>query len=354
MSETKPVAVRVPQETVNDEQVRLVSWRAKEGDKLEVGAVVADIETSKSVLEVTAGSSGHLRRTAEEGDWIPVGGIFCYLTAGPDDALPAEESKVGSAASEGPAFSRKARALVEAEGIAPSAFAGMSMVREADVKEFLEKGAQAAAKGVSVRKVALTPRKRSENAALLGGGANVLRSLVALRCSEKAYRSAAEKSAAFSATPSGLILFEAARVLAEKPLFNSFYSGDAARLYGNVNPGFVIDGDNGLRVPVILDADKKDEEAVAVAIQDLLLAYHENELTPEQESGGTFTITDLSGEGVSRFEPLINAAQSAILGVAAPVDGSFELCLAFDHRLHEGRSAAGFLKSLIARIEARA
>lgn len=344
MPDAKPV--RVPQETVNDERVRLVRWLAAEGARVESGAAVAEIETSKSVLEVSAGDGGCLRRAAKEGDWVPVGGVFAYLTETPDAPIPAAEA---APEKEGPVFSRKARALLEQEGLSPSAFAGMGMVREEDVRRHL---ASASAKGV--RREALSERKRAENAALLGGGANALRSLVALRCPEEAYRRALKKAPAFAATPSGLILFEAARILKDMPLFNAYYADGGAAYYGSVNVGFVVDGDHGLRVPVVHQADSKSEDDTAREIQDLLLAYHENELAVPQLSGGTFTITDLSAEGVTRFEPLINAAQSAILGVAAPDGDSFELCLAFDHRLHEGRSAAGFLKALRERIVARA
>lgn len=73
-------------------------------------------------------------------------------------------------------------------------------------------------------------------------------------------------------------------------------------------------------------------------------------------AGGTFTITDLSGEGVSSFRPLINQGQSAILGVCSEVFapggkvGRFDLTLAFDHQLTEGRTAARFLNDLRERL----
>jgi pyruvate/2-oxoglutarate dehydrogenase complex dihydrolipoamide acyltransferase (E2) component len=351
MSDANAVPVRVPTETVNDERVKLVAWRAADGTKIAAGSVVAEIETSKSVLEVTAGSEGYLRQTAKEGDWIAVGGVFCYLTEGPGDPLPAaEETETASA---GPALSRKARVLLEREGVDPSVFSGKAMVREADVREYLDRRACAAAKGAGVRREELSARKRAETAALLGGGTNVLRSAVAMRFPVKALRAALEKTPAFAATPAALFVFEAARVLRELPLFNAYYDAGAAAVYERVNVGFVVDDERGLRVPVLHGADAKDEDTVAKEMQDLLLAYYEDSLETEQLSAGTFTVTDLSGEGVTRFDPLINAAQSAILGIAASDGDSFEVVLAFDHRLHEGRSAAGFLKELLRRIEAR-
>ena len=78
-----------------------------------------------------------------------------------------------------------------------------------------------------------------------------------------------------------------------------------------------------------------------------------DELTIDDVTGGTFTITDLSGEGVVHFVPVLNERQSAILGLcAARSDGSRDLVLTFDHRLSDGMRAARFLAALRARLEA--
>ena len=87
-----------------------------------------------------------------------------------------------------------------------------------------------------------------------------------------------------------------------------------------------------------------------------VVAYLDDTLPVAALSGGTFTLTDLSGEGVTAFHPLINRGQSAILGVGAEVfpggghGGWFNLILAFDHQLAEGRSAAKFLGELRDRL----
>ena len=97
-------------------------------------------------------------------------------------------------------------------------------------------------------------------------------------------------------------------------------------------------------------------QRIAREIQDLLLAYTNGEITLDAASGGTFTVTDLSGEGVLSFQPLINQRQSAILGVGAEFlapgnsEGFYQLILAFDHRLSEGRAAAHFLRDLRDRL----
>jgi 2-oxoglutarate dehydrogenase E2 component (dihydrolipoamide succinyltransferase) len=92
---------------------------------------------------------------------------------------------------------------------------------------------------------------------------------------------------------------------------------------------------------------------VARAVRDLSLRYLRDELAIEDVADGTFTITDLSGEGVVHFVPVLNERQSAILGITAERDGARtrDLILTFDHRLSDGMQAARFLGALRARLE---
>jgi pyruvate/2-oxoglutarate dehydrogenase complex dihydrolipoamide acyltransferase (E2) component len=107
-----------------------------------------------------------------------------------------------------------------------------------------------------------------------------------------------------------------------------------------------------LGVPFVKEADKQTRRDVARAVRDLTLRYLRGELAIDDVTGGTFTITDLSGEGVVHFVPLLNERQSAILGIcSARNDGSRELVLTFDHRLSDGMRAARFLAALRERLE---
>jgi pyruvate/2-oxoglutarate dehydrogenase complex dihydrolipoamide acyltransferase (E2) component len=111
-----------------------------------------------------------------------------------------------------------------------------------------------------------------------------------------------------------------------------------------------------LVVPVIHQADEKDIREIAAVMQRQLEAYIENKLAPTDFSRGTFSISDLSGEGINVFQPLIGKGQSAILGIgsdrASPAGELFYLTLAFDHQLTEGRKAALFVRDLAVRLEA--
>ena len=75
------VTVFIPKEAVNDLAVRLSAWRAADKEKVEAGRVIAEIETSKAVLELRAPAAGFLRRSLPEGSDVPVGGPLCFITA---------------------------------------------------------------------------------------------------------------------------------------------------------------------------------------------------------------------------------------------------------------------------------
>jgi Pyruvate/2-oxoglutarate dehydrogenase complex, dihydrolipoamide acyltransferase (E2) component, and related enzymes len=147
-------------------------------------------------------------------------------------------------------------------------------------------------------------------------------------------------------------LYETARLLPEWPELNGFYSDGKAWAHENVAIGFAVNLGRALRVPVVRDAANASLRDVARAVRDLTLRYMREELTIEDVTGGTFTITDLSGEDAVHFVPVLNERQSAILGLcAARRDGSRELVLTFDHRLSDGMRAARFLAALRARLE---
>jgi pyruvate/2-oxoglutarate dehydrogenase complex dihydrolipoamide acyltransferase (E2) component len=154
-----------------------------------------------------------------------------------------------------------------------------------------------------------------------------------------------------------LIVFEVARLLRQYPLFNGYYHEQQACCYKRVNVGFAVDAGRGLKVLVVHDADTKTASAIADEMHELVAQYLGDQLPLKALSEGTFTISDLSGEGVTTFAPLINQGQSAILGMGAERafahgEGEFNLVLAFDHRLSEGRTAARFLNALRERLAA--
>jgi 2-oxoglutarate dehydrogenase E2 component (dihydrolipoamide succinyltransferase) len=437
MSEPTPIVV--PRENVNDESATLVAWSVAEGARVAPGQPIAQIETSKAVVELAAPTGGVLRPGARAGDEVPIGGVLGWVVAEdsaslpeglkapgvvqsrpsahpsgangdvPPDLSPAgrrivAEEKIdptqvrgtgrggritkadllahladpASSAEAGPSgptrFSPQARELIAHLGLDERTFAGRGLVRSRDVLAVarpaptVEAGPSAmaqgsaarstpvAASGVATRPERLARAKRTEAKYLRSGAETSLLSAVTVSCPTRGFREAVTRRVAGGGNPTAVIVFEAARLLRKYPAFNAYHDDGTAHYYEKVNVGFAVDGGRGLKVPVIRDADVKGIAEIADEMREQVVAYLDDTLTIESLAGGTFTVTDLSGEGVTAIHPLINQGQSAILGICAEVfhpgavAGIFDLVLAFDHQLSEGRTAARFLNELRDRL----
>ncbi len=157
-------------------------------------------------------------------------------------------------------------------------------------------------------------------------------------------------------TPLAFIIQACVRALQEFPRFNSSLHPDGEHLvmkrYFHI--GFAADTPNGLVVPVIRDADRKDVYELAGELAELSAAAREGKLSAEQMQGGSFTVSSLGGIGGTAFTPVINAPEVAILGVSRasmqPVWNGREfkprlmlpLSLSYDHRVIDGADAARF------------
>jgi pyruvate dehydrogenase E2 component (dihydrolipoamide acetyltransferase) len=157
-------------------------------------------------------------------------------------------------------------------------------------------------------------------------------------------------------TPLAFIVRAVVRALQEYPTFNASLdpSGESVVLKKYLHVGFAADTPNGLLVPVIRDADKKDVYEIARDLADLSDRARKGKLSGAEMQGGCFTISSLGGIGGTAFTPIINAPEVAILGVSRtqtkPVwkDGTFvprqmlPLSLSYDHRLIDGALGARF------------
>ena len=415
MPERTPVII--PRENINDETVTLVNWCVENGTPVEAGQALADVEGSKAVFTIAAPVPGVVQYTLSPGQEVEVGGVVCLIEGNaalppPAEALPSqpEATQVAttpgsqsaalrpgagampvlaeagngttavSAGSRQPRLSQKAAALLQQHGLAPELFIGQGLVRAREVLQVLEgQGLRTAsppeavltrytdatshpepvaALGVPVHAVPLPQHKHTERRYLASSFCNTLPSMVTVAVPTRGLRAAAAQSARFSGSVTALILFEVARLLHKYPALNAFYARGAMHVYEEINIGFAVDAGHGLKVPVIRQADTKSLQEIASEMQQYLLHYLENTLRVEALVGGTFTITDLSSEGVFTFSPLINQGQSAILGVGGEFflpqssEGLFNLILSFDHQLTEGRQAAQFLHDLAYRLQA--
>jgi pyruvate/2-oxoglutarate dehydrogenase complex dihydrolipoamide acyltransferase (E2) component len=371
----------------------ILHHEAREGDEIPIGAALghvapeagaaelpppappAPLETTKANGRGVAPLSPAVRRLIVEEHVDP--SRLCGT--GRDGRLTKADVLAHLSAADAPAptaprFSRPARELIERLGLDPASFAGFGLVRSRDVRPEAglgsahaeaprpaAHGGQAflpaprgpvAMAGVPTRAERLPRAKRTEARYLRAGLEHTLPSAVTVTRRTRGLR------AALGETTTAVIVAETARLLRKYPAFNAHHDDGEIHYYEEINIGVAVDAGRGLKVPVIPRADTKSIGAIADELRERVVAYLDDRLPVEALTGGTFTITDLSGYGVTAFHPLINQGQSAILGICAEIlppgsgEGTFNLVLAFDHQLAEGRSAALFLSELGERLAA--
>jgi pyruvate/2-oxoglutarate dehydrogenase complex dihydrolipoamide acyltransferase (E2) component len=374
---TQPFEVKVPFENVNDVTAKILSWKVPSGGVVKPGDVIAELENSKASFEVTAPTAGVVEYSTPVGEEVPVGETLCRIFAEGSAPGPAPVASRASVEPTAPnstaAFSKKAKELANELGIDPAVFAGMTFVKEADVRQKaaeLGKIGKAAAAPIKQQappaeaaagpdqpgeRVQLERAKRLENRELVAADRAVLKSTLYYFCPAAGLQEGCAK-----ASPPiprlAVVLFETVKLLKKYPLLNACFLEDAAFKYRDVNIGFAVDMGHGLKVLVIQGAENLSFAELTARFDDLLVSYSTNTLAVADVTGSTFTVTDLGYEGVFTFEPLINSRQAAILGLGAETanpagtGGGFMLSCSFDHRLIGGKQVAEFMRDLSARL----
>lgn len=164
-------------------------------------------------------------------------------------------------------------------------------------------------------------------------------------------------------TVTDLVIRAAAHALTAHPRVNSTYRDGGLNPHSRVNIGFAVDTGDGSLTPVIPDADRTPLNAIAAATRSLAARARSGELTPPEQAGATFTISNLGMLGIETSLPVVNPGQSAKLAVGAireqpvvreglvTVGRVMTLDLCCDHRVLHGGEAARFLTAIGDRLE---
>ena len=159
-----------------------------------------------------------------------------------------------------------------------------------------------------------------------------------------------------------LMLFAVSRTLAEYPDLNALFTEDMIYQYRDVHLGFAVDTPRGLIVPVIRNANALNLKGISQETKRLASACLEGNVSPDDLTGGTFTVTNLGNLGIENFTPILNPPQACILGIGSvnlkPVeiggevqfDPHIGLSLTIDHQVVDGAPAARFLQTLSHRL----
>jgi len=161
-----------------------------------------------------------------------------------------------------------------------------------------------------------------------------------------------------SITIGDLVLAAVVKLLAEFPEFNAHFEEGTLRLYKSIHLGVAVDTPRGLMVPVVKNADARNLTSLSKEVKRLAQACQNGTANPDELSGSTFTVTNLGAFGIEQFTPVINAPETAILGVCAirpaltQTEKGIEtrmrigFSLTSDHQVIDGAYAARFLKRL--------
>ncbi len=340
--------LRVPRESTNDDYVLLVEWLCDDGCQVSEGEPVCSLETSKAVIEWPSPRSGwlfHMRRAGEE---VQVGDPVA-LVSGRPHRPDTSEGTCGT--DDGVKVTRKARRLIEEKGLDLSPFAGLEIVREKDVRNFLGRDQPPSSPDRAWKGLSVTPVQRRVAATVERSYRTIPHSYLsrwvdARRCDQNLEELSASED--IMASVSDLLLYVVANTVEHAPKLNAAWKEDVIALFDNVNVGFALNLANGdLVVPVVEHANHMRFDELVARVRGFQKKALRKTFAPRDLTGGTITVTTLIGSGIHQMMPLIVPGQSAIVAVgdiAESSDGSsYCLTLGFDHRVMNGIEAAQFL-----------
>ncbi|MFD3002263.1 2-oxoglutarate dehydrogenase complex dihydrolipoyllysine-residue succinyltransferase [Pontibacter toksunensis] len=397
--ETVDMVVPTVGESISE--VTIASWLKNDGDRVEMDEVIAELESDKATFELPAEAAGTLQIVAQQGDTVEIGGLLCRIIAGAEAPASKPASQPGAPAAQQATVPAAASGYGGSQTYAsgtPSPAAGKILsekgINAADVqgtgrdgritKEDAQSAQQAAAKPAAAPAPKQEATAASEAPAVSGDRnqrrekMSSLRKTVARRLVQVKNDTAMlttfnevdmkpimdirtkykEKFKEKHEVGLGFMSFftKACTVaLQEWPAVNAQIDGNDMIFNDFCDISIAVSSPKGLVVPVIRNAESLSLDGIEKEVIRLAKKARDGKLSIEEMTGGTFTITNGGVFGSMMSTPIINAPQSAILGmhniVQRPVaiDGQVEirpmmyLALSYDHRIIDGRESVSFL-----------
>ena len=363
-----PIPIKVPDLGTTVDEIKLLAWLVDEGDSVERGDLLAEIETDKATGELESIAEGVLlKQVAAEGDTVEKGDVLAYVGK-PGETVPDAQSEPehredgpvqrvpDRPAGDRPRVSPVVRNLAKKLGIDLASIEGTGRNGTITREDVLRAGkagpAEAAAPGEEL--------SRSQSAVARAVLKSV-REIPHLRIEAIVDMTAAEGIRDQSATTGNKVSYDAvflkamAGAIQAVPLIAARLEGDRVIHPEGVHIALAVGVGNDLFLPVVRDVDGTDLPALQSEIADLASQAKAGTLRPEQMTGGCMTLSNLGMYPIESFDAIIFPEHSAILAVGAverkPVaaDDHVEirplatLSLAVDHRLINGRAAAEFM-----------
>ena len=357
---------------------KIVAWRKREGERVEAGEILFEVETDKATMEVEAAVAGIVRRILlPEGSTAPVATTIAVIADTADEAIGEVDAAPARAAAEhagspvasapstapspdgervrsSPAARKRAQELgVDVGAVNGTGPGGRITIEDVEAAAKGGPGPPSAAAGANAaatgeRRVPLTRMRRAIAEAMTRSAA--VPQFQVSRDMDMTAADALRKRAGVSYTD--VLVAACAHALAKHERFRARLDGDAIVITDSVNIGVAVALDDGLIVPVVHDADRKDLKAIAADRERLEKGARNGKLPADALSGATFSISNLGTLGVDRFTALVNPPEAAILAVGrVSPQKVLTLTLSVDHRVADGADAARFLSDIAAWLE---
>lgn len=396
--------IKIPTVGESITEVVLAQWLKQDGDYVEMDENIAELESDKATFELPAEKAGILRISAQEGDTIEIGGIVGYIEEGDAPAASAEPKASAAQQDSKPAAQPEAKAEADSEqegsyaahsaspaaakilrekGIDPSQVKGTGKdgrITKEDAEKAQVQKKEEAKPAASAAKVESKPvetvqagsrnerrermsslRKtvakrlvsvKNETAMLTTFNEVNMKPIMDLRAK---YKDAFKDKHGVGLGFMSFFTKAVTTALKEWPAVNARIEENEIVYSDFVDVSIAVSGPKGLVVPVIRNAESLSLYEIEKEVVNLATKARENKLSIEEMTGGTFTITNGGVFGSMMSTPIINAPQSAILGmhniVQRPIaeDGQvvirpmMYIALSYDHRIIDGRESVSFL-----------
>ena len=385
--------MKVPSPGESIKEVEIATWLVKDGDYVEKDQAIAEVDSDKATLELPAEASGIITLKAEEGDAVAVGAVVCLIDTGAakpaGGAAPAkEEAKaVEAPKAEAPkaapvaektyatqAPSPAARKILDEKNIQPSDIAGTGkggrITKDDAVNAVPSMGTPTGgSRGSERTKLSMLRRKVAERLVAAKNETAMLTTfnevnMTPINMIRNQYKD--EFKAKHNGVGLGYMSFftkAVTRALQLYPDVNSMMDGDYKVAYDFADISIAVSGPKGLMVPVVRNAENLTFRGVEAEIKRLAIRARDGQITVDDMTGGTFTITNGGVFGSMLSTPIINPPQSGILGMhniierPIAVNGKVEIhpmmyvALSYDHRIIDGRESVGFLVAVKEALE---
>jgi len=390
--------MKVPSPGESIKEVEIATWLVKDGDYVEKDQAIAEVDSDKATLELPAEASGIITLKAEEGDAVAVGAVVCLIdtsAAKPNDSAPAakEEVKVEAPKAEpkkeeikpvapAPAAatsyaaqtpSPAAKKILDEKNIQPSDVTGTGkdgrITKEDAVNAVPSMGTPTGgSRGSERTKLSMLRRKVAERLVAAKNETAMLTTFNEVDMSEiyalrEQYKEEFKTKHGLGLGFMSFFTKAVTRALQLYPDVNSMIDGQEKISYDFCDISVAVSGPKGLMVPVMRNAELLSFRGVEAEIKRLALRARDGQITVDEMTGGTFTISNGGVFGSMLSTPIINPPQSGILGMHNVVERAIVkngqiviapvmfVALSYDHRIIDGRESVGFLVAVKEALE---